>query len=181
MATGAVTFSPALSDVSPVPGEAYGDRIRPLRREDRAPLCRILSETGVFTEDEIGIAMELIDIALNTPDQEDYIIYTFDHGGEVLGYYCVGPTPATEGTYDLYWIAVSPAAHGKGVGTRLNAHAEALVAGRGGRLLIAETSSRPHYESTRSFYIRRGYAELSRIRDYYRPGDDLVVYGKYLS
>ncbi len=169
------------SGTPPVSGGTHPESIRPLRRDDREPLRHILSETGVFTDDEIDIALELLDVALDVPDQEDYIIFTYEEGGEVLGYYCVGPTPGTEGTYDLYWIAVSPAAHGKGVGTRLNAHAEAFVAGRGGRLLIAETSSRPHYESTRTFYIRRGYGELARIRDYYRPGDDLVVYGKYLS
>jgi GNAT superfamily N-acetyltransferase len=172
-----LTFSGA----SPVPDGAHDENIRPLRRSDREPLHRILSETGVFTEDEIGIALELIDMTLDVPDQEDYIIFTYEDSGEVLGYYCVGPTPGTEGTYDLYWIAASPAAHGTGVGKRLNAHAEAFVAGLGGRLLIAETSSRPHYERTRMFYVRRGYGELARIRDYYRPGDDLVVYGKYLS
>jgi hypothetical protein len=29
-------------------------------------------------------------------------------------------------------------------------------------------------------YRRRGYSEVAKIADYYRPGDDLVVYGKYL-
>ncbi|HXX62776.1 MAG TPA: GNAT family N-acetyltransferase, partial [Bacteroidota bacterium] len=100
--------------------------------------------------------------------------------GKVEGYYCIGPTPATDGTYDLYWIAVDPALHGKGVGKRLDEHARDLVRQMGGRLLIAETSSQPKYEKTRSFYIGRGYQELARIREYYRPGDDLVVYGRYL-
>ena len=44
-------------------------------------------------------------------------------GDAVLGYYCIGPTPATEGTFDLYWIAVEPSLHGRGVGSALNAHA----------------------------------------------------------
>ena len=26
----------------------------------------------------------------------------------LLGYACTGPTPATEGTFDLYWLAVDP-------------------------------------------------------------------------
>ena len=30
-------------------------------------------------------------------------------------------------------------------------------------------------------HVARGYAELARINEYYRPGDDLVVYGKYLT
>ena len=154
--------------------------IRALRREDRAPLVDLLKRTDVFTEEEISIALELIDSVLDKPTQEDYIIRVSEGEGKVEGYYCIGPTPATDGTYDLYWIAVDPALHGKGVGKRLDEHARDLVRQMGGRLLIAETSSQPKYEKTRSFYIGRGYQELARIREYYRPGDDLVVYGRYL-
>lgn len=153
--------------------------IRPLQPDDREPLRRLLLETGVFTDDEVEIALDLIDIVLNQPDQQDYLIHVYDDGGTVEGYYCIGPTPGTEGTFDLYWIAVNPEQHGKGVGGALDAHAAYLVQSMGGRLLIAETSSKPAYEKTRRFYLHHGYHELSRIPGYYRPGDDLVVYGKY--
>jgi len=155
--------------------------IRPLRREDREPLRLLLVDTGFFTAEETAIALELIDVVLNNATQKDYIIYTYEDGNSVLGYYCIGPTPATEGTFDLYWIAVAPAGQGRGIGTALDRHAHDMIRSRGGRLVIAETSSQPRYESTRKFYLARGYAELSRIRDYYRVGDDLVVYGKYLT
>jgi ribosomal protein S18 acetylase RimI-like enzyme len=154
--------------------------IRLLRREDREPIRSLLIETGVFTDDEIEIALELVDAVLTRSDQNDYQIFVYD-AGTVLGYYCVGPTPATEATFDLYWIAVAPSTHRKGVGAALIVHAEALVRSHGGRLVIAETSSQAKYEPTRRFYLRQGYSELSRIRDYYRVGDDLVIYGKYLS
>ena len=155
--------------------------IRPLRREDRAPLESLVRATGVFTEDEVGIALELIDVVLERSGQGDYIIRVSEEGGTVAGYYCVGPTPATESTFDLYWIAVDPARHGTGIGAALDSHALDLIREMGGRLVIAETSSRPAYDGTRAFYLRRGYAELARITDYYRTGDDLVVYGKYLT
>jgi ribosomal protein S18 acetylase RimI-like enzyme len=99
----------------------------------------------------------------------------------VQGYYCIGPTPATLSTYDLYWIAVDPRIHGRGVGARLTAHAEETIRTHGGGLIMVETSSRPTYDGTRAFYVRRDYKELARVRSYYRPGDDLVLYGKYLS
>jgi ribosomal protein S18 acetylase RimI-like enzyme len=152
-----------------------------LRRSDRALLLRLLVETGYFSEDEIAIALELIDVVLDRPEQKDYLIRVCRDGEAVLGYYCVGPTPATESTYDLYWIAVAPSMHGKGVGTALITHAEQLICSRGGRLVVAETSSRPQYEKTRRFYASCHYQELARIKGYYRPGDDLVVFGKYLS
>ena len=157
------------------------DPIRPLVRNDREPIRRLLVETGVFTQEEVAIALELIDIVLDKSDQKDYIINTYVNENSVAGYYCIGPTPATEATFDLYWIATKPSVHGKGIGTRLNEHALNLIRSKGGRLVIAETSSQPKYDATRNFYIARGYTELARIRDYYRAGDDLVVYGRYLT
>jgi ribosomal protein S18 acetylase RimI-like enzyme len=131
----------------------------------------------MFSEAEVAIAMELIDAALDRPDQRDYLINVYDAGGEVLGYYCIGPTPGTDGTFDLYWIAVSAAAQGTGIGRMLDGHARDLVRSMGGRLMIAETSSTPRYDATRRFYAGRGYEEVARIRNYYRQADDLVVYG----
>jgi ribosomal protein S18 acetylase RimI-like enzyme len=152
-----------------------------LRRTDREPLQRLLVETRYFSEDEVAIALELIDVVLDRPEQKDYIIRVCRDGETVLGYYCVGPTPATESTYDLYWIAVAASMHGRGIGKELIAHAEQLICSRGGRLVMVETSSRPQYDKTRRFYGICGYSELARIKDYYRPGDDLVIFGKYLS
>lgn len=155
--------------------------IRPLRDGDRGAIEQLLVATAVFSGDEIAIALELVDAVLEKPGQKDYIIRVLEEEGRVLGYYCVGPTPATEATFDLYWIAVDPVAQGKGVGAQLDRHAVELITQRGGGLVIAETSSRPAYDGTRAFYLHRGYAELARIREYYRPGDDLVVFGKYLT
>ncbi len=154
--------------------------IRPLQPSDVPHLRQLLIETNVFNSDEIDIALELIHTVLNNPDQKDYIIHVYDDG-EVGGYYCIGPTPATAATYDLYWIAVKPSLQGKGIGKKLNTHAEKLIRMLGGSLIVAETSSTQRYDKTRQFYLNTGYAELARIRAYYRPGDDLVVYGKYLS
>lgn len=153
--------------------------IRPLQPTDIQPLRQLLIETEVFNGDEIDIALELMHAVLNNPDQKDYIIRVYDDG-EVLGYYCIGPTPATASSFDLYWIATKPSVHGKGIGRALNAHAEELIRSKGGTLVIAETSSTSRYDKTRNFYIKAGYEELARIRDYYRAGDSLVVYGKYL-
>lgn len=155
--------------------------IRLLSREDRGPLRDLVVATGVFTEEEVEIALELIDAVLGVPEQTDYIIRVCEEEGKVAGYYCVGPTPATEGTFDLYWVAVDPALHGKGIGRALDDDACDLVRRMSGRLIIAETSSLPRYRRTREFYVRRGYSQLATISDYYRPGDDLVVYGKYLT
>ncbi len=156
--------------------------IRQIRSVDKDPIRIILEETSVFTDNEIAVALELIDIVLNNNHQKDYLIYSaISEDGNTVGYYCMGPTPMTIGTYDLYWIAVKPSAHNKGIGRELLNHAELLIKQLGGRLVVAETSSQPKYENTRKFYVSAQYQELSRIKDYYKTGDDLVVYGKYVS
>ena len=155
--------------------------IRPFVKEDIQPLRDILRATDVFKEEEIVVAVELMEIAAGEPDQQEYIMATsVDEANVVRGYYCIGPTPMTCSTFDLYWIAVDPAMHGKGIGRELHRHCEEYIVSRGGTLIVAETSSQPKYEKTRAFYLRNHYIEASRIRDYYSPGDDLVVYTKHL-
>jgi ribosomal protein S18 acetylase RimI-like enzyme len=156
--------------------------IRNLQTADREPLRAILRGTGVFSHEEVVVALELIDAALHDPGQTDYTIATaVQENGAVVGYYCIGPTPLTVGTFDLYWIAVKSDCHNQGIGKILLQHAEDVVRASGGRLMVAETSSQPAYEPTRMFYLRNAYDEVARIRDYYKPGDDLVVFGKHLS
>ncbi len=154
--------------------------IRKFEPSDKEPVRNLLIQTESFTDAEIEVAIELIDIFLNNPNQKDYDLYTAVEGEKVLGYICIGPTPLTEGTYDLYWIAVSPLAQGKGVGKELIKYAEETVKKKRGRLLIAETSSQPKYQKTRDFYSSAGYEVLSKIKEYYKVGDDLLIYGKYL-
>ena len=156
--------------------------VRKFLPADREPVIRIIQATGVFNPAEIDVAIELMDTVIEGPATQEYELFTAaGEDGEILGYYCLGPTPLTEGTFDLYWIAVKPSAQHRGIGNRLLAHAEDLAVARGGRLMVAETSSMPQYEPTRKFYLRNDYDELARIKDCYAPGDDLITYGKYFS
>ncbi|TAK60704.1 MAG: GNAT family N-acetyltransferase [Bacteroidetes bacterium] len=156
-------------------------RIRKFKPEDKPAIAEILEQTNVFTEEEIGIAVELMDEVIASPMQRDYDIYTaVGDDSQIVGYYCVGPTPLTRGTYDLYWIAVKPSSHQKGIGGLLIRHCEELVKSLGGRIVIAETSSMPHYDATRRFYRHQGYLEVGKIKDYYKLGDDLIIYAKYV-
>jgi GNAT superfamily N-acetyltransferase len=98
----------------------------------------------------------------------------------LVGYACYGATPATDRTYDLYWIAVDPAVQGTGAGTHLIAEVERRLEDAGARMLVIETSSRAEYEPTRRFYLARGYTEAARVGEFYAPGDDRVIYTKRL-
>jgi ribosomal protein S18 acetylase RimI-like enzyme len=140
----------------------------------------ILEATGSFRAEEIEVALELFDeAAAGSPDYE--FVGTFTGDGELYGYACFGATPGTDSTYDLYWIAVHPAHHGTGGGSRLLDEVERRLNEREARLLIVETSARDDYDSTRRFYERRGYREHARLSDFYALGDDRVIYGKRMS
>ena len=155
--------------------------IRPLELEDREQLVKILVTCGSFTEEEIKVALELIDIYITDKSQKDYEIYVDAEGKIVNGYVCIGHRPLTEGTYDLYWIAVDPEAQSKGIGSSLVQFSEEHLKKKGGRLILIETSQKPSYERERRFYERNGYTELVTIREFYRPGDSLVIFAKYLT
>ncbi|MBU4199320.1 MAG: GNAT family N-acetyltransferase [Verrucomicrobia bacterium] len=154
--------------------------IRPMESKDRETVLKLIHETGMFTEEEELVAAELIDTYLTQPHQEDYDIDVVESdAGTAEGYVCYGPAPMTEGTVDLYWIAVHPGRHKQGYGKALVTHVETITRRNKGRMIIIETSSKEKYTPTRQFYLRMGYQEISRLRDYYRPGDDQVIYCKY--
>lgn len=154
--------------------------IRPLQPQDKAPVLDLIRATGMFTPAEVEVAEELIDICLGVPEQRDYRVVVIENERKrVAGYLTWGPTPLAEDAYDLYWMAVSPAEQGKGHGKALVRWLEAEVLKIGGRMIIIETSSQPKYHPTRQFYIDLDYKEVARIPDYYKAGDDRVIYAKY--
>ena len=154
--------------------------IRRMQARDKDAVLGLVRATGFFTEAEVGVAEELIDVFLGQPDQKDYdVVVAEDEAGAPAGYMTWGPTPLAEDAYDLYWMAVAPAQQGRGRGKELVRWLEAEVGRRNGRLIIIETSSQPKYHGTRQFYLGLGYQEVARVPQFYKPGDDRVIYAKY--
>lgn len=159
--------------------------IRQLVAADRSGVFRILESAGNFTPEEVATALELIDEWLELGEHSGYLTYVLEDQGEeeskVWGYVCFGPAPLTESTFDLYWIAVDKAKHRSGVGKKLLKFAEDEVLRRGGKLLLVETSSQETYGGTVAFYEKTGYDMVGKIKDYYKTGDDKLVFVKRLS
>ena len=152
-------------------------KIRELVPDDREDLLEILKNTGVFKEYEIEIADEVIQDSLK-PASDYFSFCAANEENRAVGYVCCGPTPCTSGTFDLYWIAVDPTRQGNGVGKQLLKQAEKFVLEKGARLMLIETSSTADYDNTRYFYLNNGYQQLAVVPDFYRPGDDKIIYGK---
>ena len=76
---------------------------------------------------------------------------------------------------------VDRGAHGTGCGSALLAEVERRLEALHARMLVIETSSRSDYAATRTFYLRRGYVEAVRVREFYAPQDDRIILTKRLA
>lgn len=154
--------------------------IRDLRPGDIPSLVAVAEATAVFRPEELEVAREVLDAGASRGETSGYLGLVATVGEAPVGFSCHGPTPCTEGTFDLYWLVVDPRAQSRGTASRLLAAAVADVARRGGRQLVAETSSTEPYGPARAFYESRGFHPVARVPDFYRVGDAKVIYVKQL-
>jgi GNAT superfamily N-acetyltransferase len=169
--------------------------LRELAVTDVARVVELTRTTGVFRDEEIAIAEEVVTEAvkadrsdvvggndrpdhLDRPDRPYYALGA-EVDGRVVGWICWGATPCTVATWDLYWMAVDPEMHGQGVGTALLEEMENRLSDKA-RLIVIDTSGRPDYAPTRAFYRARGYQTAAVVRDFYALGDDQVIFSKRL-
>lgn len=158
--------------------------MRELKRSDLPGIEKLLQRlriAGSFSAAEVACALELLQIVLDQPAQQDYLVLVAEDDGMPVGYILFGPVPLTAGTFDIYWIATDPRVQGQGFGRRLLEAAEDEMQERGARLICLETSSQGSYERTRSFYKNAGYLQESVIADFYSPGDARLTYVKRFS
>ena len=143
--------------------------IRSVTAADQPRIHAILVATGAFTPAEVECADELVAEAVEQPDKGDYFVFVLEDEGAVQGYVCYGDTPLTEGTHDLYWIAVDPARHGRKYGQALLEQRVADLEGAEAGLALASGMA----ALTATFW------SLVKAGD--RVIVDKIVYGKYLS
>lgn len=143
-------------------------------------MMRLLRDTPEFKPSEVVVAEEVIDSYLRDPAGSGYLTLVAEAESAIAGYISYGPTPLTEGTWDIYWIAVARENRHQGIGRALMEAAETAMRQARGRLSFIETSSTLAYENTRRFHLGYGYEVISRIPDFYAPGDDKLIMRKRL-
>jgi len=138
---------------------------------DGSQIQSITARAGVFSQEEIdSVSVMWTEYLILGPQGSGYHFIAYREEDQVLGFAIYGPRDLTDGVFDLYWIAVDPAARCKGIGRTLLTASEEAVRTLGGRMLIAETSGTPHYEPTRKFYFAMGYENEARIKDLHARG-----------
>ncbi len=156
------------------------DAIRPITRGDEEALMALLAKSGLFQPHELDEVGGMLDAYFQGDLGNDHFWIVLDDGGPAgVAYYA--PEPMTEGVWNLYLIAVHPNRQGSGLGALLLRHVEQTLTSRGERLLLVETSGLESFELTRLFYRKNGFEEEARIRDFYKEGDDKIVFRKAIA
>ncbi len=150
------------------------------RPTDMETVGSIVVSSGFFSEAEIEVAKELVQERLNKGISSGYHFLFAERRGGVIGYACFGPIPCTVESYDIYWIALRNELRGAGIGQEILRRTEDKIREMGGKRIYVETSSRPQYEPTRSFYRRCAYRVEAVLKGFYSPEDDKVIFIKML-
>ncbi|UCH06407.1 MAG: GNAT family N-acetyltransferase [Deltaproteobacteria bacterium] len=154
-------------------------KIRPLKTHNKKEVSRLLRQAKTFNDQEVRVALEVVDEALRRPEKGDYCAFCIlNSDGTLAGFICFGPIPMTEGCYDLYWIVVDKAFSRRGVGGKLLEFMEDFVIKKGARRIYVDTSSTPPYEPARALYEKHGYRVVGLLEDFYRKGDHKVIFMK---
>jgi ribosomal protein S18 acetylase RimI-like enzyme len=155
--------------------------IRGMAPGDLDGVLALARRTAVFNSQEIAVLKELVEIELANPNQRDYRSLVVEEDGRIIGYACHGPTPMTDGTYDLYWILVHPSHQRRAIGSALLGEVERAIQRNKGRMLLIDTSSTRPYLPARRFYQNHGFRKAAEVKDYYSVGDSRLTYMKQLA
>ncbi len=159
------------------PGLTYRQEVCPA---DQEAVRTLVSSSGFFSAEEILIAVELVAERLSQGEKSGYSFLLAEGEGRLAGYTCFGPVPGSRHSYDLYWIAVDNGLRRQGIGKDLLFGSEELILKSGGRRIYIETSSRPQYGGTVSFYQDCGYQIAALLEDFYAPADGKIILVKAL-
>ena len=155
--------------------------IRATTPDDTESLLALSSASGLFEPNELDQLTQMLQSYHDGTGTEGEFWLTDDSEGGVIGVAYCAPERMTEGTWNLYFIAVHPNMQRQGRGAAILDHLEAKLRGTGERVLLVETMGTSDFEPVRSFYRSAGYVEEARVRDFYRAGQDKVVYWKSLA
>ena len=150
--------------------------IRTVVAQDLNHLKLVIDSTELFPSELLDDMLS--DYLTNEASTDIWLTQIID-GQPIAVAYCA-PERMTEGTYNLYLIAVHKDYQAQGIGGELMTHLERLLENKGVRILLVETSGLPEYELTRKFYDKYSYTREAVIRDFYKQGEDKVVFWKKL-
>ena len=141
------------------------------RPGDAELLAAIAAACGNFAPAEIAFVPEILaQLAEQGAEASGYRLLVAEDLDGPAGFAIYGPIPATDGSYDLYWIATHPRARGRGAGRLLLAEAARRAAAEGAARLFIETETGADYAAAHRLYESCGFPLTATVPDYYRSG-----------
>jgi ribosomal protein S18 acetylase RimI-like enzyme len=153
--------------------------IRLTTPDDTTALIALAAASGLFDPNQTDDLAQMLDKHFKDRNETQDIWLT-DYDNEPVGIAYIAPERMTEGTWNLYLIAVHPDRQKQGRGKALLLHVEQMLMERGERILLVETAGTDDFEYVREFYRQNGYEEEARIREFYTAGIDKIVFRKAL-
>ncbi|MBL9010292.1 MAG: GNAT family N-acetyltransferase [Alphaproteobacteria bacterium] len=148
------------------------------RPGDAELLAAIAAACGNFAPAEIAFVPEILaQLAEQGAEASGYRLLVAEDPDGPAGFAIYGPIPATDGSYDLYWIATHPRARGRGAGRLLLAEAARRAAAEGAARLFIETETGADYAAAHRLYESCGFPLIATVPDYYRSGSGKAIYG----
>lgn len=152
------------------------NKIRAAASADLEGLKKVVDSSGLFPSEYLD---EMISDYNNNADTQDIWFAYFNDNEPVAIGYCV-PEKFTDGTYNLLAIGVSEDFQRKGIASEMIQYIEQLLKQKEGRILIVETSTDDAQIGARKFYKQIGYTQEAVIRDFWKEGEDKIVFWKKL-
>jgi ribosomal protein S18 acetylase RimI-like enzyme len=157
-------------------------KIRSALEKDGPGLISLAKNIIQFSPEDVNCIQDLWKESWQSEtDVDRYHFIIAENKNQIMGFACYGHRPLTAGTYDFYWLGVDPTFQKQGIGRALMKQVENEILDKKGYLLIIETSSSESFSTPRAIYTSFGYQFVAQIPDFYKPGDGLVIFTKFLS
>lgn len=152
-------------------------KIRAVIQADIDKIKEVVDSSELFPSEYLD---EMIDDYFKNADTQDIWFTFIDDDKPVAIGYCV-PEKFADGTYNLLAIGVNQDSQRKGIASEMMKYIEQLLKNKDGRILIVETSSDDAQIGARKLYKHIGYNQEAIIRDFWKDGEDKIVFWKKLS
>lgn len=152
-----------------------------LKTSDISPICELVKHAGIFDHNEVNIAKQQISEAVNRKQSRYRFQLIVNDKNIPVAFCCYGEIPLTFHRFDVYWLVVSPHYQRRGFASQLLSVSEQDILKLGGSKCYIETSGLSGYAAARALYTRHGYEQVACLKDYYKLGDDRIIYYKPLS
>ena len=153
--------------------------IRMTMPDETEALLAVACASDLFEPHQVDELAGMLNQYFATESTGHELWLTEDDGGP-FGVAYAAPERMTDGTWNLYMIAIHPDRQRQGRGRAMLEYVEYVLTERGQRMLLVETSGTEDFDYVRAFYRNSGYTEEARIRDFYAHGIDKVVFRKVI-